>query len=333
MSPAPVSARRTVAAAAASIAALITLRAMGLWPGDAVMLPAVAAALGGVLLGERFRAAERGRASSAARRAVFGERIGPLRVLIGGVLAVGGMLLLAGAGSFAQIRQEALSVSLALVGIVIVLGPWFGRLLDQLDAERRERIRSEERTAMAADLHDSVLQTLALIQRSADDPRRMVRLARHQERELRAWLYGDRRTMAGPDSLPTAVELMAAEVEANHDVRVETVVVGEHPLDEPARALLGAIREATVNAARHAGVETIAVYVEAEEHALSAFVRDRGRGFDLTRIPADRHGIESSIRGRVRRANGEATVATSPGAGTEVQIRVPTASAPLRDDR
>lgn len=331
--PAPVSARRTAAAASAVLGVLVALRHVGLWPGDAIMLPALAAALGGVLLGERFRSAERGRARSAARRAVFGERVGPVRVIVGGVLAVGGMLLLAGAGSFAQIRQEALSVSLALVGIVIVLGPWFGRVLDQLDQERRERIRSEERTAMAADLHDSVLQTLALIQRSADDPRRMVRLARHQERELRAWLYGDRRTMAGPDSLPQGVELMAAEVEANHDVRVETVVVGDHALDEPARALLGAVREATVNAARHAGVETIAVYVEAEEQALSAYVRDRGRGFDPGRIPDDRHGIESSIRGRVRRAGGEASVVTAPGAGTEVQIRVPIPNGQQRDER
>src|SRR5438132_8683753 len=156
--PARVSARRTVAAALATLGVLLVLRGLGLWPGDVVMLPAIVAALGGGLVGDRIRAADRARARRAARIAVFGAEIGLVRLLIGGVLAVGGMLLLAGAGSFDQVRQEALSLSLALVGIVIVLGPWIGRLFEQLDTERRERIRSEERMAMAADLHDSVLQ-------------------------------------------------------------------------------------------------------------------------------------------------------------------------------
>jgi signal transduction histidine kinase len=291
------------------------------------MVPAMAAALGGGLLGSRLPASDRARARRAALQAMFGANTWPLRLLVGGVLAAGGVLLLAGAGTWDQVRHQALSVVLAVVGLAIVLGPWLGRLMEQLDQERRERIRSEERAAMAAHLHDSVLQTLTLIQRSADDPRRMVRLARHQERELRAWLYGDRREMAGSTSLARALELVSEDVETNHDVRVEVVVVGDHPLDEPAQALLGAVREAAVNAARHAGVDSIAVYVEAEEQALSAFVRDRGRGFDPDQVPADRHGIADSIRGRVRRAGGEATVVTAPGAGTEVQVRVPVPSA------
>jgi signal transduction histidine kinase len=321
--PPPVNTRHTLAAAAATLAALLTLRGVGLWPGDAVMVPAMASALGGALLGSRLPASDRARARRAAIQAMFGARSWPLRLLVGGILALGGILLLAGAGTWDQVRQEARSVALALVGLTIVMGPWLGRLMEQLDQERRERIRSEERAAMAAHLHDSVLQTLTLIQRSADEPRRMVRLARHQERELRAWLYGDRHAMAGPESLARAVELVAEEVETNHDVRVEVVVVGDHVLDQPAEALLGAVREAAVNAARHAGVDSIAVYVEVEEEMLSAFVRDRGRGFDPDRVPADRHGIGDSIRGRVRRAGGEATLVTAPGAGTEVQMRVP----------
>ena len=318
--------RRTVAAGAVTLGVLLLLRGMGFWPGDAVMLPTGVAAGGAILLARRGHPADAERTRQVTAGAVdlvFSGGISLWRLVAGGVLVTAAVFSLSGVQSLDQVMRAAQSVGLALAGMTVVLGPWIGRLLEQLNTERRERIRSEERAAMAAHLHDSVLQTLALIQRTPNEPRRMVRLARRQERELRAWLYGDQHAAAGPGSLAGAVERLAAEVEGDHDVRVEVVTVGDHPLDERARTLLGAVREATVNAAKHAGVDAIAVYLEAEEHLLSAFVRDRGRGFDPALVPADRHGIAGSIVGRLERAGGHAALLSSPGEGTEVQLYVP----------
>ena len=324
--PPPPLARRTAAATAVTAGVLLALRAIGLWPGDGVMIAAATAAVGAVLLAWRGRRPDPARtrqAASGAVDAVFSGGISLWRLVVGGLLAAGAVFSLAGVQSPEQVMRAAQSVGLALAGMTVVLGPWIGRLLEQLNTERRERIRSEERAAMAAHLHDSVLQTLALIQRTPSEPRRMVRLARRQERELRAWLYGDQHASAGPASLAGAVERLAAEIEGDHDVRIEVVTVGDHPLDERARTLLGAVREATVNAAKHAGVDSIAVYLEAEEHLLSAFVRDRGRGFDPERVPADRHGVADSIVGRLERAGGRVALFSTAGEGTEVQLYLP----------
>jgi signal transduction histidine kinase/phage shock protein PspC (stress-responsive transcriptional regulator) len=329
--PAPPSPRRTAAAASATLAVLLLVRDTPLWPGDGLMAPVVLAAAGAGILAWRYRppdADETRRAASSAIGAVFSGRLSPPRLLVGGLLLMAGVVLLAGGHSPDAIARAAQSVALALAGATIVLGPWLGRLVEQLDTERRQRIRSEERAAMAAHLHDSVLQTLAMIQRSHDDPRRMVRLARRQERELRAWLYGDQQALEGPVSLVTAAELLARDVETDHDVRVELVVVGDHPLSDAAQTLLGAVREALVNAARHAEVDAVSVYVEAEPHQLSAFVRDRGRGFDIETVPADRHGIADSIRGRLARAGGRTALLSAPGDGTEVQLTMPLPGAP-----
>jgi signal transduction histidine kinase/phage shock protein PspC (stress-responsive transcriptional regulator) len=319
----PVSLRRTVAVSCVTAGVLLVLRRYWLWPGDGVM----AAVTGAVLLAGRYRLAEPQRSrkvASDAADALFSGRVSPPRVLIGGGLALGGVFLLFGAGPLEEIGRAGESAGLVLAGTTIVFGPWLGRLREQLNLERRERIRSEERAAMAAHLHDSVLQTLALIQHNPNEPRRVVRLARQQERELRTWLYGgDRRALDGPDSLPGAAEQLAAEVEADHDVRVSVVVVGDHPLDNRARTLLGAVREATVNAAKHAGVDSIAVFIEVEPGQVSAFVRDRGRGFDPERVPSDRRGIADSIRARMERADGRVVLVTAPGEGTEVQLYMP----------
>jgi signal transduction histidine kinase/phage shock protein PspC (stress-responsive transcriptional regulator) len=324
--PSPPSPRRTAAAASATLAILLLVRDTPLWPGDGLMAPVLLAAAGAGVMAWRYRppdAEETRRAASSAVGAVFSGRLSRPRLLFGGLLLAAGIVLLAGSGSPGAMARAAQSVALALAGATIVLGPWLGRLVEQLDTERRQRIRSEERAAMAAHLHDSVLQTLALIQRSHDDPRRMVRLARRQERELRAWLYGDQQALEGPVSLATAAELLARDVETDHDVRVELVVVGDHPLSDAAQTLLGAVREALVNAARHAQAETVSVYVEVEPHQLSAFVRDRGRGFDPETVPADRHGIADSIRGWLARSGGRTGLLSAPGEGTEVQLAMP----------
>jgi signal transduction histidine kinase len=191
----------------------------------------------------------------------------------------------------------------------------------QLAEERRQRIRSEEKAEVAAHLHDSVLQSLALIQRSSS-PQEMVALARGQERELRAWLYG-RSGPSAHDLLSTAVEEMAGRVERLHHVKVEAVVVGDCQIDERVQGLVQAAGEATINAARHGSVETVSVYVEVEPDQVTAFVRDQGKGFEPADVPRDRRGIAESIVGRMERVGGTATVGSAPGEGTEVELRLP----------
>jgi signal transduction histidine kinase len=197
-------------------------------------------------------------------------------------------------------------------------------MTQDLSAERRERIRAQERAEVAAHVHDSVLHTLTLIQRHADDPREVAKLARAQERELRAWLYrpeGDGRDDV-PSTLAEAVRLAAAEVEDAHGVPVEVVCVGDCPLDERLGAQIQAAREAMVNAAKYGGDEPVQVYAEVEEQRVFVSVRDRGPGFDLDSVPDDRMGVRESIIGRMKRNGGEARLRPAPGGGTEVELEM-----------
>ena len=206
------------------------------------------------------------------------------------------------------------------------------RLWRDLGVERRERIRSEERSEIAAHLHDSVLQTLALIQR-ADAPGRARTLARRQERELRAWLFDERppdATVGSPTSIGTALERVVTDVEDAHDVEVDLVVVGECPMEPRLDALVAAVREAAHNAARHAGVAEVSVYVEVEPHRVTAYVRDRGKGFELDAVEPGRVGVRESIIGRMARHGGRAEVHTAPGEGTEVVLEI--GRTPSRED-
>ena len=107
------------------------------------------------------------------------------------------------------------------------------RLALDRDAERTARIRSDERADVAARVHDSVLQTLALIQRHADEPRRVAALARRQERELRGWLYGDQPLGDDGSSLVAALSAAAADVEELHGVRIELASAGDCPAGRP----------------------------------------------------------------------------------------------------
>ncbi|MGH9109334.1 MAG: ATP-binding protein [Acidimicrobiales bacterium] len=215
---------------------------------------------------------------------------------------------------------------LVVVAVVVLFGPWWLRLIRDLVAERQARARAEDRADMAARVHDSVLQTLAMIQRSSDQPQKVVQLARAQERELRAWLFegeppgtvGD-----GAASIAAGVQLIADEVERDHGVPVDVVTVGDCELDDRLRALLGATREATVNAAKWSGTPVISVFAEAEPANVSVFVRDRGCGFDPQRVAGDRRGIAESIQARMLRHGGSAAVRTAPGHGTEVELGMP----------
>ena len=308
--------RRELAVGFATAAILVAARTIGLWPGDGIMLAAAAVAAG-----------------TAATWALDGWKPGrgrPHASWAGrGVQVVAGVALLAAGvislarrtGGLSNVGASASAIAVVVGGLAIFAAPAVGRMLRTLDDERAMRIRDDERAAVAAHLHDSVLQSLVLIQRS-DDPRRMANLARRQERELRAWLYGA--TQPGePASLHAAIDALAVEIEADHDVRVEAVVVGDQPLDAASRALVAALREALVNAARHADADRVDVFVEADDAELTGFVRDTGRGFDVDSVPDDRRGISESIIGRLRRIGGTAMLSSAVGVGTEVELRVP----------
>jgi signal transduction histidine kinase len=217
-------------------------------------------------------------------------------------------------------RLSALVTYLMLAAIV----GWAVHVIYRTDRARRQaeesQARAEERSRMAAHLHDSVLQTLSLIQRQPDDPRRVISLARRQERELRDWLYGT--VPADGAGLALAVRALGAAIEDEHRVKVEVVTAGDAPIDSVANAVLGASREAVVNAAKHAGTQQVAVYLEIEEKIIRLFVRDRGVGFDLNLIPPDRAGLRDSIKRRIESIGGRVEVRSSPGKGTEIRIEV-----------
>jgi phage shock protein PspC (stress-responsive transcriptional regulator) len=247
-----------------------------------------------------------------------------LRFVVGAVLVAAGVItLVATGGGFDVLRQVVIGALITVGGLGLILFPWVRGLLADLNEERRERIRSEERADMAAHLHDSVLQTLALIQRNADRPKELIALARRQERELRTWLYSERSGGVLAGTLGAALTHMAEEVEGSHGIEVDVVVVGDCPLDAHVDALIHATREAIVNAAKHAEVGVVSVYSEVADGRVEVFVRDRGVGFDPASVPEDRRGISDSIEARMGRHGGSAVVSSEPGDGTEVALTLP----------
>jgi len=249
------------------------------------------------------------------------------RILLGVVLLAAGLALLAIGHTYRGALGLVLGAVLMAGAFVVLFGPWWLRLARDLVTERNARIRAEERADMAAEVHDSVLQTLALIQRNADQPQKVAQLARAQERELRSWLFDGVAPWslggAEPATLAAGVALIEREVEATHGVAVDSVTVGDCPLDDDLRALLAATREATVNAAKWSGAPTVSLYVEVEPTSVSVYVRDRGVGFDPETVDGDRRGITESVCGRMARHGGTAAVHSRPGKGTEVELRVP----------
>ena len=245
-------------------------------------------------------------------------------------LSVAAVLLIAGAAILATVHETISvlwplgGVALVIAGIAVMLGPWWLGIARDLVAERRARIRAEERADMAARVHDSVLQTLAMIQRRADQPQQVIQLARAQERELRAWLF-DGRAPGSLDEMTLAagVRQIQQEVEAQHGVSVEAVTVGDCELDDDLAALLAAAREATVNAAKWSGADVVSVFAEVEPDSVAVYVRDRGKGFDPAAVPEDRKGLAESIHARMARRGGSATVRSTPGQGTEVSLTMP----------
>jgi signal transduction histidine kinase len=244
------------------------------------------------------------------------------------MLVVALLIFAAQTGRVSVARDVVVAGVLGVLGLAITLGPWLVRLVADLSEERAARIRSQERADVAAHLHDSVLQTLALIQKSAADPAQVARLARAQERDLRHWMYGDPGAAGQEPTLAAALRSTAGEVEDSHGVPVEVVTVGDAPVTEELRPLVAAAREAMVNAAKHAAAERVDVYAEVAGRSVELFVRDRGQGFDPSAVPADRLGVRNSIVNRMERHGGSATVRSAPGEGTEVRLLMTMAAAP-----
>jgi signal transduction histidine kinase/phage shock protein PspC (stress-responsive transcriptional regulator) len=330
----------TVAFGAVVLGGLLLVRALGLWPGDVVVWPLAAALVGLALLAMRtvpsgatvelpdWQLLRRLPPDAVDAVAVLvGTRRGALARIAAGVacVVVGLAAFVVSVDSWRALRGAFVATVAVVIGVALVVGPGVSRLVHALVAERRERIRADERAEVAAHLHDSVLQTLALVQRRADEPREVVRLARMQERELRGWLLaGDAPAASASTSLGAALEELAASIEAEHGVPVEVVRVRDCGIEgtEPLRA---AAREAILNAARHSGAAIVSVYLEVEPEQATIFVRDRGRGFDPDAVPVDRGGISQSIVGRMARAGGRARVRSVSDEGTEVELVLPLA--------
>jgi signal transduction histidine kinase len=337
------------------ISALLAFRALGIWFSDALVWPLVLVASGGALiwrqsLGSRATEMPAGPTpprppvtapdstpAPAPRGEGLGERLaGALEELrheegrraalaisrtgVGIALVIAaGLVFLQTTGALSAARDVLLSVVVAVVVLGVIFAPWIVRLVRSLTSERAERIRSQERAEVAAHLHDSVLQTLAMVQRRAGDPQEVAAIARRQERELRAWLAG-RPAPGAVARLAPALEAAATEVEERYGVPVEVVVVGDRDLDPAVEAIVAAAREAMTNAAKFGGGSHVDVYAESSDGRTQVFIRDRGPGFDPERLPADRRGVRESIVGRMERHGGRATITSSAGTGTEVEL-------------
>ncbi|MGH8826193.1 MAG: ATP-binding protein, partial [Jiangellaceae bacterium] len=278
----------------AGVALLVQHTPLGISPE--LFVPLLLAAIGLTLVWRTADEQERRRMTVLSPKAPWlaaisgrGGRIALLRVVVGtGVVVAGVVVFLVGQGELESTIDAFGGLLAVLVGVGLIIGPWLWRLWRDLETERRERIVSQERADVAAHLHDSVLQTLALIQKQAHDPKAVVRLARSQERELRGWLYDD--LADDESSLAAALTKAATEVEDAFGVPVEVVTVGDAEIDDLGRALLKATREATVNAAKHSGADKIDIFAEAGPEGVDVFVRDRGAGFDPDSVPEDRLG-------------------------------------------
>jgi signal transduction histidine kinase/phage shock protein PspC (stress-responsive transcriptional regulator) len=313
----PVEVLQTAAVCAIGVGVLILLQATGRGISDSLLLPVLVGLLGLAVIWRQLDDVAWQRWMRQTSGWAFTARIAAGLVMV----ALASVFVLSQERGLSGVVDVASATGIALVGIALILGPWISKLLSDLTAERRERVRSQERADVAAHLHDSVLQTLALLQKNADDPAAVATLARRQERDLRAWLYGD--VDEHGDSLLAALRTAAAEVEEAHHVTVEVVGVGDASLDSDVAALARAAREAMVNAAKHAEVGRVDVYAECDGRTAEVFVRDRGVGFDPEQVAEDRLGLRGSIVGRVERHGGTVTVRSAPGEGTEVRMSLP----------
>ncbi|QTI71145.1 PspC domain-containing protein [Gordonia polyisoprenivorans] len=287
------------------------------------LVPLVFVAVGASLVWREF--------DTSARARPHGPLLTWTRLAGGAVLVIGGLVVIvfAGTRNFGGLSTTLLAVGATLLGVLLLTVPLWMRMWRALNEERAARIRNAEREEIASHLHDSVLQTLALIQKQAAKPEEVARLARSQERELRTWLFGDPAQRGG--SLVAAVTSVAGEIEDHYGIEVEVVTVGDLRPDEETDksiakrwpALIGVTREALINAAKHSGERKIDVYLEVGDDEVEVYVRDRGVGFDPDRVDGDRQGIARSIRARTERVGGRVSIRSAPGRGTNVRVTMP----------
>ncbi|MGD0321348.1 MAG: PspC domain-containing protein [Acidimicrobiales bacterium] len=324
--------------AIASGGVLIALAAVGVSPAAGLIWPVPISVAGLILVWRGAEGEEKAFLNELLHQVVSTEpttrrsrRATTVRLVLGVVLVLAGVIgvVIVRRPTFATVATLDGAVAVIIGGLLVVFGPWWLRLAHELAVERRERVRSQERADMAATIHDSVLQTLALIQREAADSREVTRLARAQERDLRTWLFEGRPPGTFDSSqvstVAEAVGVIEREVEENHRVSVEAVVVGDCSLADEQRALLGAGREAAVNAARWSGALTVSIFVEVEPGQVSLFVRDKGKGFDPDSVADGHRGITDSIRARMARYGGSVSIRSQLGEGTEVELVMPRA--------
>ncbi|MDP9188176.1 MAG: PspC domain-containing protein, partial [Actinomycetota bacterium] len=320
-----------------ALSVLLGFRELGIWWSDALVWPLVLAAFGVALLWGLSRpateqAAERPERGDAGRVSLLEPEAEPApgeaarrfsRAGFGIALVLGAALLfLWSSGVLDAAGDTALAALVVTIALVLISAPFWWGLVRRLTVERSARIRSQERAEVAAHLHDSVLQTLALVQRRSDDPTEVAKLARRQERELRSWLAGSEQPRPG-ERLADALRGVAEQVEETHGAIVEAVVVGDAPLDDGYEALVGATREALTNAAKFAAEGgPVRLYAEIEDGGAGVWVDDRGPGFDPEDVPADRRGVRESIIGRMKRHGGSAEIRSGPEGGTEVELKI-----------
>jgi len=322
--------------ALAAVGILLALAAVGVSPAAGLIWPVPIGIAGLVLIWRGAEGEEKVFLQGLAHQVSPSEppsrrsrRVTAMRVVLGAALVLAGLVsvLVVRRPTFATVVALDGAVGVVIAGLLVIFGPWWLRLAHDLVVERRERVRSEERADMAATLHDSVLQTLALIQKEASDPREVTRLARAQERDLRSWLFEGKPPGSFDSSkastVSEAVGVIERDVEDNHRVAVETVVVGDCSLTEELHALLGAGREAAVNAAKWSGALSVSLFVEVEPRQVSLFVRDRGKGFEPESVGEGHKGIAESIRGRMSRYGGKVVIRSTEGEGTEVELVMP----------
>jgi signal transduction histidine kinase len=316
---------RLLALAALVIGGALLLATLGVDIIGGGIVPIVIALVGAALVWQQADDDQRSEWSATAARAArqtagSTARAGSWRIVVGiGLVLIGLVGILVSRTGPAQAVTALATALLLLGGVGLVVFPWVYRRWREQGEQRRALIRSEERADIAAHVHDSVLQTLTLIQRNAADPREVTRLARTEERALRSWLYAPEGDPA--KTFAARLQRDAAGVESSYAATLDVVTVGDAPIDPSLAALLAATREAMVNAAKHGG-GSASVYAEIEDDLAEVFVRDRGAGFDFAAVPEDRHGLRDSVIGRMERAGGRAEVISTVGTGTEVRLRI-----------
>lgn len=309
---------------------MLFCRYFGLWITDGTTMVVALIALGFTVVWERADEEERRDIDEILSRFRGGKvpdinKLGWIRLFLAaifvasgvGVMVINGLSIKASA-----VTDVVIAISLTMVGVATLAFPILQQASSAAEQARHERARAEERADMAAHLHDSVLQTLALIQRT-HDPDRIHQLARRQERELRSWLFSDNQTEHKSATVREALETMASEIEGIWPVKVELVVVGDRPIDEACEQVIAATSEAIVNAAKHAQVQRIDVFADIKADAISIWVRDEGVGFDPKSIESSRQGVRNSIIGRLERLHGHVEIDSQLGGGTEIEISCP----------